>query len=161
MQDRVELVKGFLNEELAVYGQLLALSKKKEKTLLEKFSSELLQIVGEEEKLVRRLGEIEQSRRKCVEEITGSAESSLEELSEKIADTTLKSDIWMIGTRLKDLIGEIREINERNQRLLEQALELTQYSLSLLIRPQKEVTYSAPGKPRHAPTGPSLIDRKA
>jgi flagellar biosynthesis/type III secretory pathway chaperone len=162
LQTQVEQIKSFLSEELAVYGQLLGLSKKKEKTLLEKFSSELMQIVGEEEKLVRRLAEIEQNRQGCVEEITGSRESTMDELCEQISDTTAKSDIWMMGTRLKDVIQEIREINERNQRLLEQALELTQYSISLLTRPAKEVTYSAPGKPRtSAVPGPSLIDRKA
>ena len=95
--------------------------------------------------------------------LTGKANASLEEAADAIQDTTVKADLWMLGSQLRDTIGEIRLLNEDNQRLLEQALELTQYTLKLITTPARENTYKAPGKgtkPDGAPA-PALIDRKA
>ena len=162
LESQAQSLKEYLNEELAIYRELLVLSKKKQKLLLERFSTDLMLIVNEEEKLIRRIAEIEESRLKCIEMFTGNAQSTMDEAIEKIADTKIKSDVWVIATDLKDVIGQIKDINLHNQKLLEQALELTQYSLSIITAPPREVTYRAPGKNKPTlPRSPTLIDRKA
>jgi len=162
LEDQSLKLKDYLNEELAIYRELLGLSKKKQKVLMERFSTDLLHIVGEEEKQIQKLAEIEEKRIQCVEKITGKPHTSLDELVENISDTIVKSDIWMLANQLKDVLAEIQSINSRNQKLLEQALELTQYSISLLTTPPREVTYRAPGSSSKGPQPiPTLIDRKA
>ena len=164
MSELISQLKQNLAEELALYRELLVLSKKKKKLLLERFSTDFLQIVGEEEKRVQRLAELEESRTALITGLVGKPDANLEQAIEAVESTSDKSDLWMIGTQLKDVTGEIRTINEENQKLLEEALELTQYTLKLITTPPREVTYRPPGKankPVSGGTPPSLIDRKA
>ncbi len=163
MEDLIQSLIQILREELAIYRELLLLSQKKKKLLLEKFSTELSQIAAEEERQAQRLAELEETRVTLVFGLTGKQNASLDEAVETIEDTTVKSDLWMLGSQLRDTISEIRLLNEDNQRLLEQALELTQYTLKLITTPARENTYKAPGKPGKADgsPAPALIDRKA
>jgi len=150
-----------LREEIDVYKCLLELSRKKKKLLLEKFSTDLIAIVSEEERLVTHLMTLEETRRAATTELTGQGEATLEQAAEKIDSADLKSDIWMLGTQMKDIAAEIRTTNEENQKLLEQALELTQYTIKLITRIPGGATYgpTGPAKPR-TPIS-ALIDRKA
>ncbi|HOY67946.1 MAG TPA: flagellar protein FlgN [Candidatus Ozemobacteraceae bacterium] len=163
MSDQGQNLKQILGEELEIYRRLLDLSERKKKLLLEKFSTDLLQIVTEEEKCSARLGELSTTRADCLTALTGRSTLKLEEALDFINDANLKSDLWMLGTQLREILDQIRTINEDNRQLLEQALELTQYSLKLLTAPPKDVTYRPPGlSGKTGPQGPSvLIDRKA
>lgn len=156
-------LRQILSEELEIYRRLLELSERKKKLLLEKFSTDLLDIVAEEEKLSARLSELASDRANCLTGLSGRTTVTLEEVLDLIEDANLKSDIWMLGTQLKETLERIRSINEENQRLLQQALELTQYTLKLIMAPPKDVTYHPPGQPgTQGPQRPSvLIDRKA
>jgi len=162
LSDQGQNLRQILSEELEIYRQLLGLSERKKKLLLEKFSTDLLQIVSEEEKYSTRLAELGSSRADCLTALSGRTSLTLEEALDFINDANLKSDLWMLGTQLKETLEQIRTINEENRRLLEQALELTQYSLKLLTAPPKEATYRPPGlSGKPGPQGPSvLIDRK-
>jgi len=154
-------LKEALSEELAVYERLLGLSKRKQKLLLERFSTDLMKIVAEEEKEVSHLLELENIRIECLTEITGKSNVNLEEALGKISDSDMKSDLWMLGCRLKEIIAEIKTINERNQKLLEQALELTQYSIRLITTLPAKTTYGPGGQGKGSSPGSIIIDRKA
>ena len=161
MNPYVEELKEILSEELSVYQKLFQYANDKRKLLLEKFSTDLQVIVNQEEILVQRLIELEPRRRECVNSIAGSAEANLDIAVEKIAEADGKSDIWMIGSKLRDVVNAIKSVNEENQRLIEQALELAQYSIKLITKAPADVTYGPGGKQPGKRMGPSLIDRKA
>ncbi|GAB4274100.1 MAG: hypothetical protein Kow0029_14260 [Candidatus Rifleibacteriota bacterium] len=160
MKEVVDQLKGILSEELSIYQQLLRLAEEKKKLLLEKFSTEFQSIVRKEEVLVQRLIDLEPERRNLVQKITGDEDSNLDSAVEKIAEADGKSDIWIIGSQLRDVVSSIKKINDENQKLLEQALELTQYSIKLITRAPKDVTYGSTGV-QGTKKGHSLIDRKA
>lgn len=154
-------LKAILREELEFYKKLLELSHRKRKLLLEKFSTDLMAIVSEEEKLVTHLMTLEETRRTATADLAGSPDATLEQAIERIESADLKSDVWMLGTQMKDMAAEIRTVNEENQKLLEQALELTQYTIKLITNIPGGATYgpSGPNKPK-TPIS-TLIDRKA
>ena len=160
MNLQVEELKQILAEELSIYQKLFQHAHDKRKLLLEKFSTDLQTIVGQEEILVQRLIDIEPRRRECVAAITGSKDANLDAAVEKIPEADGKSDIWMTGSKLRDVVKEIKAVNEENQRLIEQALELTQYSVKLITRAPADVTYGPAGKKPERRVGPALIDRK-
>jgi flagellar biosynthesis/type III secretory pathway chaperone len=160
LKETVDQLIAILSDELETYEQLLKFAREKKKLLLEKFSTELQGIVSKEEVLVQRLIDFEPARLKLVEKITGSPETSLEDAVELVPESDGKSDLWMIGSKLRDAVASIQKINDENQRLLQQALELTQYSIKLITRAPKDVTYGAGGK-QNTQKNPSLIDRKA
>lgn len=160
MKATVDQLKGILADELNIYQQLLRLAGEKKKLLLEKFSTDLQTIVTQEEILVQRLIELEPQRRDCVQKITGNLEAGLDEAVEVVSEDDGKSDLWMTGSQLRDVVASIKKANDENQKLLEQALELTQYSIKLITRAPKDVTYGASGT-QTTKKGYSLIDRKA
>jgi flagellar biosynthesis/type III secretory pathway chaperone len=161
LKQSIEELKAILGEELAIYQKLLGFAHDKKKLLLEKFSTDLQTIVTQEELLVQRLIDLEQLRREHVAKIAGSEEVNLDAAVEKIADADSKSDLWLLGSQLRDVMGEIKGVNDENQKLLEQALELTQYSIKLITRVPGGVTYGPGGKQPPKTTGPKLVDRKA
>jgi flagellar biosynthesis/type III secretory pathway chaperone len=157
----IDQLKQVLRQELAVSQKLLELSQRKRKLLLEKFSTELMTIVSEEERLVQHLMNLEDDRRAATAEVAGDAALTLEQLLERIEPADAKSDLWMLGTQLRDLGGQIRAINEENQKLLEQALELTQYTIKLITSIPGGATYGPAGPTRPKQPISALIDRKA
>lgn len=162
MRQVVEELKNVLNEELAIYRRLLELGKSKGKLLVEKFSSELQNIVSQEEQLVQQLVDLEPRRKDCVGIITGDPEAKLDLVTDQVSESDGKSDLWIISDSLFSVIEEIKMVNETNQRLVEQALELTQYSIKLITRAPKPVTYGPGGKSSsQMPQSRSLINRKA
>lgn len=156
-------LKGVLSEELSVYRQLLALADCKKKLLLEKFSTDLLEIVVQEETLIATLAQLEDTRRDVVARMQGNPDLPLEELLPTLTIGPIRESIAAVARELKEVLEQIREINQGNQKLLEQALELTQYSLKLITKPPKEVVYRKPGaQTTPVVNRPSiLIDRKA
>lgn len=161
MKAVVEELKKVLSEELTVYQKLLQLALEKKKLLLEKFSTDFQTIVSQEEQLVQRLVELEPERRNCVVRISGSVDANLDVAVEKIAETDGKSDLWLVGTQLREVVSKIKVVNDENQKLLERALELTQYSIKLITKAPADVTYGPGGRQPGAISKPSLVDRKA
>ena len=68
-----------------------------------------------------------------------------------------------LAQRLRDVIGRIKEQNELNMRLTEDALQMVNYSLELLTQTDEEITYHKPNEPgQQAPaTGRGFFDAKA
>lgn len=155
-------IQRLIREEIAIFRRLLILAEDKRKLLLEKFSTDLLAIVTDEEKQAQRLVELQDARRALLERaLPGNPDADLGALIDRMPDTDARAGLWMLVTERNDLVDQIRAINERNQKLLEQALELTRYSIQLLAKPQT-ATYQRPGqRPATGLPGPSVIDRKA
>lgn len=153
-------LRAILREELVLYEQLLELAGQKKRLLLEAFSTELQTIVTQEEACMVSLETLEEQRLESFRETGGSAEVTLEQVLANLADDDLKTEVRTLGNRLRDCGQRIHQLNDENQRLLQQALELTRYSIQLFARIPREVTYQAPGTDRKQPGVSALIDKK-
>lgn len=156
----VKSLKNILKEQLALFEKLLELANRKRKLLLEKFSSDLQIIVAEEEKIIVALSNLENERKAIFAEISGNSELKLEQLLDHIKSADLKSDLWIIANKMKDIATKIRTINEENQKLLQQALELTQYTIQLISKIPASSIYSHTGT-KSTTKLPSIFDTKA
>ncbi len=162
IENAVEL-RNILAEELDIYQELLELAKDKSKLLVERYPTGLQSLVEQEEGLVQQLVELEPRRQEQVVSIVGKTTVKLEELVGKVSDEAVKTELIDIGSKLRETVEEIRVINEGNQRLAQQALEITQQTLKIMTRAPKPVTYGPRGGMRTPQplAGRSLIDRKA
>jgi len=154
-------LKQALNGELGVYARLLELSEQKKKVLLGRFSTDLMKIVAEEEKCVAHLIELDDQRQEALELLTGKRDITLDDALGLIEEADLKSDLWLLGAKLKESIQKVHDINAGNQKLLQQALELTQYTIQLITSVPRNVTYKPPGSDQKRTPISALIDRKA
>lgn len=137
----------------------MAISKRE--LLLKKFSEELQKIVSQEELIVQDLLALEPQRLALVEEITGNQNATLDELAGFFTGKEA-GELVEIADKLKNTVYKIKDLNESNQNLLQQALELTQYSIKLITKVPSEATYGSGGKSQPKKSSlPALIDRKA
>lgn len=163
LNSNAEDLKQILTDELELYQNLLITANRKKKFLLERFSIEFKKIVSEEEALIQQLLNLEDKRLECLKLIIGSeAQISLDNAIEAISEANLKSDLWLVGTKLKDVANEVKAVNAENQRLLEQALEITRHTINLITRVPSDGTYGPSGKERpQNRVSVGIIDRKA
>lgn len=163
IQQAVEL-KNILTKELAVYEKLLAIAKDKTKLLVDRNLPELQSNLEEEENLVQQLVDFEPLRRDCVMAMVGEPSIRLELLVNRILDENLKSELISLGSRLREVVEEIRVINEGNQRLAQVGLEVAQQTIKIMTRAPKPVTYGPGGSGvsnQNQMRGRSLFDHKA
>ena len=161
-QNAAEL-KNILAEELSIYQKLLSLAKDKTKFLVDRKLTKLQETVAEEENLVQRLVELEPSRQEQVLAIVGKPTIKLEVLVEKLSDESIKNGLIEIGSKLREVVEEIKVVNEGNQRLAQTGLEVAEQTIKIMTRVPKPVTYGPTGsnKNNNGLRGRSLLDFKA
>ena len=160
-QNAVEL-KNILAQELNVYQELLKLAKDKTKLLVDRKLTELQASVEQEENLVQQLVELEPLRQEQVMAITGEPVVKLEVLVDKLSDESIKTELIDIGSKLREIVEELKVINDGNQRLAQVGLEVAQHTIKIMTRVPKPVTYGPGGsKSNNQMRGRSLFDHKA
>ena len=160
-QNAVEL-KNILAQELNVYQELLKLAKDKTKLLVDRKLTELQASVEQEENLVQQLVELEPLRQEQVMAITGEPVVKLEVLVDKLSDESIKTELIDIGSKLREIVEELKVINDGNQRHAQVGLEVAQHTIKIMTRAPKPVTYGPGGsKSNNQMRGRSLFDHKA
>ncbi len=160
-QNAVDL-KNILAKELNIYQELLKLAKDKTKLLVDRKLTELQTSVEQEEGLVQQLVELEPLRQEQVMAIAGEPVIKLEVLVEKLSDEGIKTELIDIGSKLREIVEELKVINDGNQRLAQVGLEVAQHTIKIMTRAPKPVTYGPGGsKSNNQMRGRSLFDHKA
>ncbi len=158
----VEL-KNILAKELNIYQNLLELAKNKTKFLVDRKLTELQNTVEQEESFVQQLIDLEPLRQEQIMAIVGEPTIKLEILVEKISDDNIKSELIDIGSKLREVVEEIKVINEGNQRLAQMGLEVVKQTMKIMTKAPKPVTYGPSGSSNKNSSlrGRSLFDHKA
>lgn len=158
-----------LEQLLMRHQELLALEQKKERVLIEDRIQELVSILHDESKLLKRIAELDHERKHWAGQVfasKGLKEDSytLSDLIQLITSHQDKETVKHFHRRLSDVIAELQEQNRLNQQLIGQSLDYINQTLSLITEgPLAQPTYhkeaaSAPKSP-----GPvrSFFDKKA
>ncbi len=162
MNSHAAELKNILTQELGIYKELLRLGKDKTKLLVDRKLTELQSTVEQEENLVQQLIELEPLRQEQFMAIVGEPMVKLEVLVEKVTDDGLKTDLIDLGSKLREVVDEIKVVNEGNQRLAQVGLEVAQSTIKIMTRAPKPVTYGPnSGSTQNAMRGRSLFDLKA
>jgi len=133
MDDLVQV----LESENEQYRKLAELSKEKKQVIIDANVPALEKIVDLEQDVTSRIQNLDNHRRKVMSDMAVV-------LNKPEQDFTLDSVIEMLGSQpkeqkrlqdvkeqLKTTLAEVRKINEQNQTLLNQALEMVEFDLTL------------------------------
>ncbi|TVY09332.1 flagellar protein FlgN [Paenibacillus cremeus] len=154
-----------LNE---VHTALLELAEQKKQVLIHNKVDELTQIVNKENKLLKRVGELDAER----VERTGqfliekgykpNPRVTISDLAKILFVPEEKRTLMDAQKQLLGTVRRLREINTGNQQLLEQALAFVDYSLDLFVGPpEDEVIYQKPHQHSSGAKRPGLFDARA
>ncbi|XER08374.1 hypothetical protein SRRS_39890 [Sporomusa rhizae] len=153
-----------LNHTLQIYQALLQLSRKKREILVEAKPQELELLTKQEERFIIEAGKLEKLRLSTIQELAAALGIAPERavLSELVehADSDTAAELKKIGQQFSGLAGELTQLNELNEKLIQQSLEFVNYNINVLSQATAESTYAPKGQPETTRPGRSLLDTK-
>lgn len=127
-----------LEKEEAGYRELIEASTRKKEVIIKADVENLEKIAGEEQEIAGRIKNIENKRISIMSDIANVLNRKVEELTIDVMIEVLKNqpkeqeELVNIRSRLKDTLTEMRIINEENQALVNQAMEMIEFDLTLV-----------------------------
>lgn len=144
-------------EELKVaHEDLLRLENQKKEALVHDSTDDLVRLLHEQTKLVRKISGLEEDRQQAVKDLLSqkgiaNGRMMLANLIKLVPQHKEKERLRKLGEELHDLVERLREINQFNQQLIEQSLTFIDLTLRLVTdEPEGYSTYGygeAPEKP--------------
>ena len=153
MQEKLkeDLLK-ILKAEKVLYQQLFEIAEEKNEALVANDTDKLIEIVEKDREVIADIETKDQERNDKIQEIKTEYEIELEKDSYSNLIKKLPAD-WgkalnPIREDLIELTDEFHNLNEQNQKLLEQAIELNQISFETIMQNIKDqdTTYSKESK---------------
>ncbi|WP_053360846.1 flagellar protein FlgN [Bacillus sp. FJAT-27251] len=159
----VEFIIQTLENMIITQKQLISLSERKKTALIQRDVSELNGIVGEEARLVKLFGELENQRLEQAELIL-QAHPSL--TFGQLADAVPAESGGKLRSRidtLKELMAELQEKNKVNEQLLKDSLNFVQHMIGQVAHSgQRHFNYQSPLSPQKTQAGSrAFFDTKA
>ena len=153
---------------LQLYRQLLDLGKQKKDQVIGNRLNDLTDTLAKETRILKQLTEAEKARVQAVLTFQRSLglkenpQAKLADLAEMIVGRSEKREALELLDEIGRVAAELRELNERNQALVRQALEMVEFTLDLLAGPpEEEAVYQAPTQKPAEPKRISRFDAKA
>lgn len=147
----IEAIISTLEHLEAVHQKMLEIAESKKKAIIKNDVESLIQLMNQETKVVKQIELLESQRIEAVHRflqdkgIKSRLNLNVSELSRLVFDIEEKNRLQSIQSRLSDTLSSLKQANELNQKLIQQALEFIDYSLDVLVeKPYQEATYQNP-----------------
>ncbi len=138
MASLIENLIDVLQQETAVYEELLGLSMKKTPVIVAGDLQALQQITDEEQDAVGRLHHLESRRSEVVKDIANVMNMDVETLKLANLIKMLESRpqesgrLAQVHDKLRDVVHSTQRVNEQNRELIANSLEMVEFDLNLL-----------------------------
>ena len=155
-----------LIKELALYGDLYDLSRKKSEIIIDGDVDALTRVLSVEQQLVIELGHLENQREKVIEEWAlrlgvDPRHTTISEIIPFLNGDT-KGRLEKVWNELSEIVAQLRQINDLNGTLIKNNLEYIDFSIKLIAGQDEAGTvYSKGGKAPVKQQNRNLFDRKA
>ncbi len=161
MESAYEELLTLLQNQKNIYSELVDLSRKKQKPLIEGELTSLEVITRQEQVLIYQIGKLEEKREKCVvylaEQCGFDRSATLKELLPQVPEK-IRSTLKKIYEDLAVLLSELEKFNRENTDLIQQSLRFINFSVDI-ISGQTKPLYN-PDKEVNVERLANLIDKK-
>ncbi|WP_151733756.1 flagellar protein FlgN ['Paenibacillus yunnanensis' Narsing Rao et al. 2020] len=147
--------------------RMLDLAGIKKQTIMDNKVNGLIDIMNQESKLMKQIGQLETARSEAAYAyiqsvgIRSNLQLNLTELTRLVFDPEDKVRLQHIQQKLSDTLHRLKHANDLNQKLIEQSLSFIDYSLDLLVgRPNQEFTYHHPSDKSSGSARPGIFDAR-
>ena len=125
-----------LQMQLALYNELLEIAQQKKEFIVKNDIGSMKIITSHENSLINKIQKTEQELRELILKIAKSPsvstnELTLAELINSINESNEKRQLNSLRKSLRSSMDEVKALNERNQKLINQSLEYMDYILNL------------------------------
>ena len=138
MASLMENLINVLEQEGMAYEELLVLSMKKTPIIVSGDLEGLQQITDEEQMVVARINHLDAKREEVTKDIANVLNKDVKLL--KLVDIinmlsqrpVEQKQLATAHDKLKDIVGQMKRVNEQNQELIKQSLEMVEFDLNLI-----------------------------
>lgn len=156
-------------EKLDVEHQkLIETGQLKKKSIIANEMEKIITFVNMESKIVKRVEELEAERLISVnlflkeKGIKSNLILNLNELSRLVFVLEDKARLQKVQLQLNTTLNKLKELNDINQQLIQQAISFIDFSVDLLkIYPEQEAFYQHPSDKNHGINRPGVFDTRA
>lgn len=159
MTEHVADLESNLKQQITIYRHLVKLEQEKQQALVDNVIEKIENITAQEEKILLEVGSLEEERLDWAEFFAKETGKSAEEIY--LTDLVNNyPELEPIRGELERVIDELRQLNETNTKLLQNAVNIVNFSFNLLTTDRKS-TYSNPADQavKRKDANRSLIDR--
>ena len=127
-----------LDEESQEYEKLLGLSMKKTPVLVSGDLDELAKITDEEQIVVSKINRLEQRRQETFTDVANVINKDVKtlmlgDLVEMLSSRPVEQQkLAKVHDRLRNVVREVKRVNEQNRELIENALEMVEFDMNML-----------------------------
>ncbi|MED3624006.1 flagellar protein FlgN [Neobacillus thermocopriae] len=157
----VKLIIRVMETLLEAHKKLLDVAKEERLALVNGDMSALRTILYRVNSCTDEIQQLEEERKRLIVEYlkeNGHAGSGItvEEILDFLMDEEAKTNLNLIASQLRDVINEIRVINDSNQQLIQSSISYIQYSIGMFICKEPSIGYG----PMKTNRFTSLLDAK-
>ena len=156
MPEKFSRLNEVLQSEKALYEKLVEIAREKQGHLVQNDLDGINETVSREEELLTEISEEEKKRKEVLKEIEGE-EDSFADLCQK-APEELADKLKKTREQLLLLLEELWEVNETNNRLIQDSLQFNNNLVQSLAKIRGSDTYSQEGSKEKSR---SFLDKKA
>ena len=134
-KENIECLINVLNSQKELFNDILNVSKNKTKIIINGDVKELEKIINLEQAMVLKIGKFEDEREKALTNISNDLVENKEELNISALLKKLPkekaNELKECRQKIKEIIGEIKNTNDLNSRLIRNSLDFINFSVSL------------------------------
>lgn len=161
----LNLVVNTLDELISIQKQLIRYAERKQTVLIERKVDELTELVKEETKLVKQLGQLEDERQQLVADVLEEHPGlTFSQFAEQIPDEDVKQELHLQLQTLQTLLIELQAKNKTNEKLLEDSVSFVQHMITQVTKSkQQHFNYQSPvaGQPKTQSNNQGFFDTRA
>ncbi len=152
-----------LEEENRVYSDILDISRRKTRIIVDGKVDQLDRLTRTEQQMVIGIGRLEKEREGIIRQLAGHMGVERKDINIDMLRDRLRGGLKDRLSKAKDEIGktldELKKVNELNSQLIQKSLEYIDFSINLIAGDASRSTYSG-GKGKDRKEGISFFDHK-
>ncbi|MGH2319170.1 flagellar protein FlgN [Planococcus sp. SE5232] len=160
----LNLVVNTLDELISIQKQLIRYAERKQTVLIERKVDELTELVKEETKLVKQLGQLEDERQQLVADVLEEHPGlTFSQFAEQIPDEQVKQELHLQLKTLQMLLTELQVKNKVNEKILEDSMSFVQHMITQVTKSkQQQFNYQSPaGQQKPQTNNQGFFDTRA
>ncbi|MFC4711673.1 flagellar protein FlgN [Planococcus dechangensis] len=128
-----------LDELITIQQQLIRYAERKQTVLIEHKVDELTELVKEETRLIRRLGQLEDERQRLVTDVLEEHPGlNFSQFADQMSDESAKQALKQQLKTLQHLLEELQQKNRHNEKLVLDSMGFVQQMIDQVTAPKQQ-----------------------
>ena len=158
-----------LKQQVGVHTEILKIANDKKEAIVQNETDKLKKITKQEQQVVFNIIDLEEKREKNVKSLSTLLNEKQEGLTiseiikiskDKIKNITLINEVEKAKEDLRNIINELKTVNELNNQLIKNSLEYIDFNLNLMLGSTIQGTYGNSGEEANMRTPSRGFDKK-